>query len=268
MISPFLLSLGIFLSPSPTTMENGLSFETVESRHELPEGYSRTSYSPRSFATWLRSLPLKGKGHPVLLHTGKPKHNQSAHESVIDISVGKKDLQQCADAWIRLRAEFLRQSGQLDKIAFHFTSGDLFKYQDWLDGLTPQVRANNVTWIKKGKRADDNQSFHDYLELVFLYAGSYSLDKALASKPSSSVEPGDVFLEGGFPGHAVIVMDVAEHQETGQKIFLLAQSFMPAQEIHILKNPTSEMSPWYSVPQGRLLTPEWQFEANRLKSFR
>ena len=51
----------------------------------------------------------------------------------------------------------------------------------------------------------------------------------------SSMQAGDIFIYGGFPGHAVTVMAVAKNGE-GKKIFLLSQGYMPAQDIHILKN--------------------------------
>ena len=56
---------------------------------------------------------------------------------------------------------------------------------------------------------------------------------------------GDVFIKGGSPGHAVTIVDIAINPKTNKKVFLLAQSYMPAQEIKILKNPNnSELSPW------------------------
>jgi len=83
----------------------------------------------------------------------------------------------------------------------------------------------------------------------------------------AQVRIGDVFIRGGFPGHAVIVVDVAENQQ-GQRIFLLAQSFMPAQQIHVLRNPTSSLTPWYLAKQhGPLATPEWLFDYRDLKRF-
>jgi hypothetical protein len=80
---------------------------------------------------------------------------------------------------------------------------------------------------------------------------------------------GDVFIKGGSPGHAIIVMDMAENKSTGEKIFILAQSYMPAQETQILCNPKSkELSPWYSLNYtGDLYTPEWTFSENMLKRF-
>ena len=59
------------------------------------------------------------------------------------------------------------------------------------------------------------------------------------SVPYTSLQPGDVFIKGGSPGHAVIVVDVAIYTQTGKKVFLLAQSYMPAQQIHILVNPAT-----------------------------
>lgn len=76
-------------------------------------------------------------------------------------------------------------------------------------------------------------------------------------------------IQGGSPGHCVIVVDMAVHKETGERLFMLAQSYMPAQDIHILKNEQKEeISPWYSLNfAGQLETPEWTFERDDLKQF-
>ena len=80
---------------------------------------------------------------------------------------------------------------------------------------------------------------------------------------------GDVFIRGGFPGDAVIVVNMAERADTGERLFLLAQSYMPAQDIHLLRNPTdAELSPWYPLTFGdRLRTPEYTFRRDELKRF-
>ncbi|MEL6922398.1 MAG: DUF4846 domain-containing protein, partial [Bacteroidota bacterium] len=77
------------------------------------------------------------------------------------------------------------------------------------------------------------------------------------------------FIQGGFPGHAVIVVDMAEN-EAGEKLFLLAQSYMPAQDMHILKNPkNATASPWYALKDlsAELPTPEWNFSIADLHRF-
>ncbi len=55
---------------------------------------------------------------------------------------------------------------------------------------------------------------------------------------------------------------------TKEKIFLLAQSYMPAQEIQILES-TENVNPWYRLPGGggELVTPEWIFPPGSLKRF-
>src|SRR5215216_2798811 len=72
----------------------------------LPVGYERIKVQPGSFGEWLRKTPLK-KDKSVHLYNGQLKRNQSAQFAVVDIPVGDKDLQQCADAVMRLRAEYL-----------------------------------------------------------------------------------------------------------------------------------------------------------------
>ena len=62
---------------------------------------------------------------------------------------------------------------------------------------------------------------------------------------------------------------MARNLRTGQKAFLLAQGYMPAQDIHILKNPADPtLSPWYKLPSGdRLRTPDWIFKKTQLRYF-
>jgi len=53
-------------------------------------------------------------------------------------------------------------------------------------------------------------------------------------------------------------------------LFLLSQSFMPAQEIHIIINPqNSSISPWYKLntSTAELITPAWTFLWSDLKRF-
>ncbi len=68
----------------------------------------------------------------------------------------------------------------------------------------------------------------------------------------------------------MLVADVAINP-VGEKQLLLAQSFMPAQDMHILKTPSPEnASPWFAVPaMGEpLVTPEWIFPPGSLRRWR
>lgn len=255
----------LVVSPTSTHASNQLI-----DRVRVPSGYQRLKSPAGSFATWLQHIRLKPGTPAVHLFDGSLKKNQSAHVAVIDIDTGNTDLQQCADAVMRLRAEYLFSSGKKSEIAFNFTSGFRCDFAKWAEGYRPEVTANTVRWVKTASTDASYKSFREYLIPVFTYAGTASLSQEL--KPvadTRDIQIGDVFIKGGFPGHAVIVVDVATHQQTKERLFLLAQSYMPAQEIHILRNPTNDqLSPWYSANfQGNLETPEWTFPPGSLKRF-
>ncbi len=90
------------------------------------------------------------------------------------------------------------------------------------------------------------------MDTVFAWAGTHSLERELKPAALAGIAAGDVFIKGGFPGHAVLVADVVENRATGEKRFLLLQSYMPAQDIHVLKNPAGGGSP---VVPARLRRP-------------
>jgi hypothetical protein len=238
-------------------------------RIPVPEEYERTATEKGNFTDWLRHLPLAPGNPEVKLYNGDLKYNQSAQFAVLNIDVGKEDLQQCADAVMRLKSEYHFSKKEKAKIHFKFTSGDNAEYSKWTEGYRPVIKGNKVSWVKSAAPDNSYKSFKAYLRQVFMYAGSSSLSKEMQSIPLKEMQPGDVFIRGGFPGHAVIVVDMAVNTTTGKKIFMLAQSYMPAQDIHILKNPNVPNSPWYSLDfEGSLETPEWSFEPTELKRFK
>lgn len=243
--------------------------DTVARRIDVPAGYERVAVGAGSFEAWLRHLPLKPGSPPVYLYNGQLKGNQQAHWAVIDIDTGARDLQQCADAVIRLRAEYLYGQSQFDAIAFNFTSGARSEYRRWRDGYRPVIRGNAVTWARRAGADGSRRAFREYLDNLFTYAGTFSLSRQLRAAAADTLKIGDLFIQGGFPGHAVIVVDMAVDKRTGKKVFLLAQSYMPAQQIHILKNPNNRsLSPWYEItPHAPLVTPEWTFNWQDLRRF-
>jgi hypothetical protein len=241
---------------------------TIEERIKPPEGFERIKVEEGSFAHYLRTLPLKPHGSKVKYYDGREK-TYNVYEAVIDMDIGDKDLQQCADAVIRLRAEYLYKQKQYDRIHFNFTNGFNAQFVKWMQGYRIAVTGNRVNWVKSSTYSDGYSTFRKYLDIVFSYAGTLSLSKEMKSVMIEDMEIGDVFIQGGSPGHCVIVVDMAMHPETGEKLFMLAQSYMPAQDIHILKNlQAPQISPWYSTKFGdTLITPEWTFKKTDLKRF-
>lgn len=240
----------------------------IKERFIVPTNYKRIEVGEDSFGSYLRNLSLKDFGEKVYHYDGKEKRNK-VYISVIDMDIGNRDLQQCADAVMRLRGEYLYNKEDYSKIHFNFTNGFNADYKKWMEGYRIIVEDNNVEWIKTGDYDNSYETFREYMNMVFIYAGTLSLSNELVKvEKIEDIEIGDVFIQGGSPGHAVIVVDVAVNIETGDKVFLLAQSYMPAQSIHILKNPNDEkLSPWFSINGETLVTPEWTFDINDLMRF-
>lgn len=220
---------------------------TLAARIAPPAGFERVPMPAGSWGDWLRGLPMKPTGSAVSTYTGAPKWRQDVHEAVVEIDIGKRDLQQCADAVMRLRAEWLFASGRARDIAFNDTDG------------------KRRSFAKQSNQ--DYSAFRKFMDLVFAYAGTWSLERELKPTKVDDMQIGDVFIKGGFPGHAVLVTDLVHNPATGEKRFLLTQSYMPAQDIHVLKNPNSkDGSPWYATDFGEQLeTPEWNFPRKALK---
>jgi len=243
--------------------------EALQNRITPPKGFTRKKAEAHSFGYWLRRLPLKPLGSPVMLYNGRLKSSQNIHVAVVDIDVGKRDLQQCADAVMRLRAEYLYAQNRLHDIRFNFTGGTPVSFSRWSRGERPHVSGRRTSWRSGARKGRDRKNFMRYMTMIFSYAGTYSLSRELKSIKPGALRVGDVFIKGGFPGHAVIVADMASNPNGSEKRFLLIQSYMPAQDMHVLKNPLSQDgSPWFELPKGgQLITPEWTFEVSQLKRF-
>ena len=242
---------------------------TIEARFKCPENFERTKVGDLSFENYLRNLPLKPHGSSVKKYNGAIKINYNVYDAVIDLPIGNKDLHQCADAVMRLKAEYLWNQKRYSEIHFNFVSGLRVDYSKWMEGKRIVYEGNNTHWTDSGTASNTYKDFWKYMECVFRYASTLSLTKELKSVSIESMQIGDVFIHGGSPGHAIIVVDMAINPETKEKLFLLAQSYMPAQEIQLLKNPNNEgLSPWYSLSfNGDLYTPEWTFSRDELKRF-
>jgi hypothetical protein len=141
-------------------------------------------------------------------------------------------------------------------------------YSDWKSGKRPLVSGNRVSWSQVESIDANRESLESYLRNIFTYAGSHSLQAELFPVDGGKARPGDVLIEGGFPGHAMLIMDVAENSE-GDQIILLAQSFMPAQQMHIVKNTAGDLpQPWISFDnQSYTHTPQWNFQPRSLYRF-
>lgn len=232
-----------------------------------PPGYTRVQVEPDSFGAWLRGLPLRPEGSPVLAYTGDEvlAGDDSRLAAVAELDAGTKDLQQCADSIIRLHAEWLWASGKKERIAYRFTSGHLVEWSRYAAGERVRIAGNKVTWVR-GAEADGSRSaFRGYLSLVFTYAGTLSLQELKQRPAREAVRPGDFFVLGGSPGHAVLVLDVASNAE-GKRVALLGQGFIPAQDFQVLSS--GKGGPWFPLEGETVATPFWKpFPWSALRRF-
>lgn len=240
--------------------------ESIQERFQPPNGYSRISYPKESFSTYLQNFPLKPKGSPVFLFNGTKKQNQ-VHEAVLDFPLLGTDLIQCADAVMKLRAEYLYSRKEWEKITFTISNGMSVPFSRFAKGDRVVVKGNKTSWkVGFAKKGTNRDVFESYLQFIYNYAGTISLKSELKKKQLQDLEPGDVWIQAGSPGHVVMVVDKAQSKE-GNTLFLLAQSYMPSQEMHILKNDTTN-SPWFALPQGEFFaTPEWEFMTKAFYGF-
>jgi hypothetical protein len=240
---------------------------TIKERFLPPEGSERLEAATGSFAEYLQTLKLKAYGEKVLYYDGKEK-SDFAYISVVDQDITERNLQQCADAIMRLKGEYHYARGEFGNISFNFVSGFKCDFKTWSSGRKVVLNGNNAAWAAGPNNDTSYASFRRYMDVVHSYASTISLKKQLEPVDMMEMEIGDVFIVAGSPGHAVIVVDMAEDKMTGTRYFMLAQSYMPAQETQVLRNlSTPEISPWYILEKGELITPQWTFPEGSLRRF-
>ena len=127
-------------------------------------------------------------------------------------------------------------------MCFRTAAGSKAKWRKWRDGYRLS-KDNPKLWEKSAAPSSSYRNFRKYLDKVFGIANSASILQQMTAVPDTKdIDFGDIYI---FPanrntyGHAVMVVDMAQNAK-GEKIFLIAQSYMPAQEIHVLKNPENE----------------------------
>lgn len=246
------------------------SENTVKKRFSPPKDFVWIEEKPDSFGYFIENFKLKNLGSPILKYDGTEISTQNLHDAVFDIDTGTKDLQQCADAIIRLRAEYFYKTKNFGEIKFHFTSGDLFSWNDYKNGVRAIVNGNSVNFRKTENFDDSYENFRNYLDVIFTYAGTISLNKE--TKPvlkNSDLKTGDILITPGSPGHIVFIAGVSQNPK-GEKLYLLGEGFTPAQSIHVLKNPFEPtISPWYrlDVNSPETKTARYYFKPTNFRSF-
>ncbi|WP_283636046.1 DUF4846 domain-containing protein [Aquaticitalea lipolytica] len=221
---------------------------TIKSRVNIPEGYKRVDYPKGSFEEYLRNYKLKAYGSKIINYDNTDYFWQGGHIGILEIPVPSNGLQQCADALIRIRSEYLWDNNRKDEIGFNFTSGDYCSWDKYAEGYRPIINGNKVTFSKSASKNESKANFYNYLNLIYMYAGTLSLYNELPKiNDAKKLKLGDMLIKGGSPGHIVMICDEVINDK-GEKLFLLFQGNTPAQNVHLVKNlENTTISPWYKL---------------------
>ncbi len=228
---------------------------TIQSRVNIPVGFKRVEYATGSFQEYLRNYELKPFGSKIINYDDSQYFWQSGHVGVLEIPVPKNGLQQCADALIRVRSEYLWDNNRKDEIGFNFTSGHYCSWSKYAEGYRPKIDGNKVSFHKTAAKDHSKTNFYKYLNLIYTYSGTLSLYNELPKiNDVSKLQIGDMLIKGGTPGHIAIICDEIVN-ETGDKLFLLFQGNTPAQSVHLVKNlEDSTISPWYKLEKDAVIS--------------
>lgn len=272
-----LLTFGIFIllvGCKNNNSETGINpwEQTLLERIKAPEGFEWIIEESGSFGEFLQNSEVKKPGSQILDFNQQPIRNQSEHIAILDYDIGTKDLQQCADAIIRLRAEYLFKHKRFDDIYFHFTNGDVFSWNDYKIGIRPQlISSTKVSFNKVANKDDSYENFRKYLDVIFMYAGTISLNnETIGISDNKKIKTGDFLITPGSPGHAVIIVGRAKNKQ-GEIVFLLAQGYTPAQSIHVITNPyDGKINPWYKldVSKSPTITARYAFKKTNIRTFK
>lgn len=216
----------------------------------VPRGYHRVAETGNSAAEFMRSLPLKERGSKLMLYTGGESRLQSLNYAVVDLPL-LSNYEQCADVCMRLRAEYLYNTGQYGKIHFQDVNGKTLRYN--------------------GGR--DRKAFEKYLRNLYGVASTFSLSREMKHRRIADMRIGDVFVyaapAGQKYGHAVMVVDIAVN-DRGQTVFMLAEGNTPARSIHVIRNfKRFSRTPWMSVDDDAesFWLSLFHYEASDLRCF-
>ncbi|CAA0179417.1 conserved hypothetical protein [Tenacibaculum maritimum] len=243
---------------------------TIKNRVKPPYGYKRVCYEAGTFESFIQNYTLKEYGSSIINYDKTKYFYQIGHIGILTLSVPENGLQQCADALIRLRAEYLWKTNQKEKIGFEFTSGHYCSWKKYAAGYRPKIEGNKVTFYKIAKANYTKTAFYKYLNLIYTYSGTLSLYNELPKVVrEEDLQLGDMLVKPGTPGHILMLVDEVINRK-GEKLFVLAQGNTPAQSVHLLKNfNNASLTPWYSLKKNALIqVPGYSFDNSQFIRFK
>ena len=212
-----------------------------------PAGYSRIR-TDDPLAGFLRDIPLKKRGSPVRLYNGEIARFQSLSAGVIDWPV-LSNAEQCADVTMRIRAEYLWQTGQYGEIRFKSCGGNIQAYTG----------------------GGSRDKFESYLKTIYEHSNTASVYNETVVRNLSDIRPGDVLVypskQKGRYGHAILIADVAKSR-SGKIAILCVEGNTPAREAHVVRNRNPFRRAWHSISdEGDIQVSFFRFHQNDLRHY-
>lgn len=242
-------------TPGPTEIPVNKEGTTIKTRFIPPDGYTRVETEEGSFAAYLQNFSLKAYGENAYYY------DDTINETADVAGVFNQDTsrwQQCADSYMRMRAEYLFDKGEYDKISFNFTNGFACDFSKWRQGQRVQVDGSKCSWVKKSEPSTTHETLDSYMDFVYQYANTESLQNQLTPVSAADVQIGDAFIITSYQmdaelGHAVFVVDMAVN-EAGEKLYLIAEGTTPASQVYVVASETSPYGMWHKLGEDGTLS--------------
>ncbi|MBU1240841.1 DUF4846 domain-containing protein [Myxococcota bacterium] len=247
-------------------------YESLASRFPAPAGFHRVKIKTGTYAYYLRHLPLLPQGSKVKSYDGLLLVDSTkAAAAVIDLDVGKRDLQQCMDTIMRIRGEYHWWRKSSTRVKFRYGGGKYFGWAQWKNGIRPRQHGRSVVYEPRGTVDSSRKNFIRYLTFMFAMTGTINNNREPTVKKLADLSAGDFFIHPApsarVLGHAIIIVDIIKNA-TGRVKILMAQGYTPAQDFHVIKNPSGGI--WYDINETATInTPLWSgFLWKNLRRFR
>lgn len=228
-----------------------------------PKGFVRIASPSNSFGAWLSGLPLRPRGTMPLTHKGtKARWSASEVAAVVDLGFGRVGhIQDCAASTFRVWSEFLVAHQRGDELAVTMNQKQRLSWSQYQRGCSPRYdKTSRKLSVKCGGKeratttpTEQSTALQKYVRSVMTWTNSATLNRHLTKVKREALAPGHLILQpnptGGI-GHASIVVDAAVGPD-GERRFLIAMGFLPAQDFFILipKQTPREMGPWCTLDE-------------------
>ena len=229
--------------------------ETIQSRFQPPEGWTRVTVPAQSFAAWLRQLELLPPTADALDWRGRPAMTADEVAGVLDWRL-LGSVEQCADIAVRLIAEFAHGNGGQDLITFRSLSGQAITWTKWLQGnYAIEGGASEIVYRQGPSRRASPEELDAYLKFVMTYVNTASLVRDWPRIDFEEIDIGDVLIQPSRTvnglGHLSVVLDACTGP-AGERLYLLTDGFTPARAPVVREKTPGDLTSVWMTPDEYL----------------